>query len=175
VLLFVAIILHPRTKLGSLECWFNDILGVEQCNGMILKLKNCLQKLSDHFNTGENSQGEHSGVLPQGSRGETGKHPYKLMNRYSKLMTYNSDVQHKSKLDRYLMEEIEKPNENFDILNWWKMNSTKFLVLAHITRIVLAILITTIASESAFSTGGRVLDPFRSSLALITVESLVCT
>jgi hypothetical protein len=142
---------------------------------MILKLKNYLKKLFDHFDTGENSQGEHSGALPQGSSGETGKRTYTLMNRYKKLMNSNSDVQYKSELDRYLMEEIEKPNENFDILNWWKVNSTKFPVLAQIARIVLAIPITTVASESAFSTGGRVLDPFRSSLAPITVEALVCT
>jgi hypothetical protein len=90
-------------------------------------------------------------------------------------MTSNSDVQYKSELDRYLMEDIEKPNENFDILNWWNVNSTKFPVLAQITRIVLAIPITTVASESAFSTGGRVLNPFRSSLAPITIEALVCT
>jgi hypothetical protein len=170
VFLFVAIILNPRTKFGSLECWFNDILSVEQCNDMIIKVY-------DHFNTGESvSQGGHSGALPQGSFkvGETGKRTYKLMNRYSKLMTSNSDVQHKSELDRYLMEEIEKPNENFDILNWWKVNSTKFPVLAQIARIVLAIPITTVTSELAFSTGGRVLDPFQSSLALITIEALVC-
>jgi hypothetical protein len=55
------------------------------------------------------------------------------------------------------------------------VNSTKFPVLAQIARIVLAIPITTVASESAFSTRGRVLDPFRSSLAPITVEALVCT
>jgi hypothetical protein len=138
---------------------------------MILKLNNHLQKLFDHFNTGENSQ--HSGALPQGTSGETGKHTYKLMNRYSKLMTSNSDVQHKSELDRYLMEEIGKPNENFDILNWWKVNSTKFPVLAQIARIVLAIPITIVASESAFSTGGRVLNHFQSSLAPIAVEALV--
>jgi hypothetical protein len=55
------------------------------------------------------------------------------------------------------------------------VNSTKFSVLAQIVRIVLAIPITTVASESAFSTGRLVLDPFRSSLAPITVEALVCT
>jgi hypothetical protein len=74
-----------------------------------------------------------------------------------------------------LMEDVEKMNVNFDILNWWKVNSTKFPVIAQIARDVLAIPITTVASESAFSTGGRVLDPFRSSLAPTTVEALLCS
>jgi hypothetical protein len=133
VLLFVAVILDLRTKLGSLEYWFNDVLRVEQCNDMMIKLKNHLQKLYDHFNTGESSsQGEHSGAFPQGSSmaEETEKRPYHLMNKYLKYLASKSDVQHKSELDQYLMEEVEKQNVNFDILNWWKVNSTKFPVLA---------------------------------------------
>jgi len=96
------------------------------------------------------------------------------MNKFHKYLTSKSDVHNKSELDRYLMEDVEKPNVNFDILNWWNVNSSKFPVLAKIARIVLAIPITTVASESAFSIGGRVLDPFRSSLAPKTVEALVC-
>jgi hypothetical protein len=60
-------------------------------------------------------------------------------------------------------------------LNWWKVSSTKFLILTKIVRDVLAILISTVASESAFSIGRRVLDHFRSSLALVTVEVLICS
>jgi hypothetical protein len=63
------------------------------------------------------------------------------------------------------LEDFESSSPNFDILNWWKVNSTKVLILSKITRDVLAIPVTTVASESAFSTGGHVLDPFRSSLA----------
>ena len=42
-------------------------------------------------------------------------------------------------------------------------------------RDVLFILISTIASESAFSVGGRVLDQYRSALKSETVEALICT
>jgi hypothetical protein len=39
----------------------------------------------------------------------------------------------------------------------------------------LAIPLTTVASESAFSTGGHIIDCFRSSSAPKTVEALICT
>ncbi|CAN0876612.1 Putative AC transposase [Linum grandiflorum] len=57
---------------------------------------------------------------------------------------------------------------------WWKVNSSKYPILAMMARDVLAIPVSTVASESAFSTGGRVLDVFRSSLSPLVVESLIC-
>ncbi|GJR34209.1 zinc finger BED domain-containing protein RICESLEEPER 2-like protein [Tanacetum coccineum] len=49
-----------------------------------------------------------------------------------------------------------------------------FPVLSFLARDVLAIPISTVASEYVFSTGERVLDAFRSSLTPV-VESLICT
>ncbi|GJV35188.1 zinc finger BED domain-containing protein RICESLEEPER 2-like protein [Tanacetum coccineum] len=81
----------------------------------------------------------------------------------------------KSELDRYLNEDVEDESDKFDILNWWKVNSPRFPVLSLLARDVLVIPISTVASESVFSTGGRVLDAFRSSLTPPVVESLICT
>ncbi|KAF6158891.1 hypothetical protein GIB67_012308, partial [Kingdonia uniflora] len=65
--------------------------------------------------------------------------------------------------------------KKFEILSWWKNNNVKYLVLFLIARDILAIPVTSVGSESAFSTGGWILDPFRSSLRPNTVEALIFT
>lgn len=74
------------------------------------------------------------------------------------------------------MESIkDASDENFDILNWWKINKSRFEILSKVERDVLVIHVSTVVSESAFSTGMRILDPFTSSLTPKIVEALICT
>ncbi|XP_049378174.1 zinc finger BED domain-containing protein RICESLEEPER 2-like [Solanum stenotomum] len=80
----------------------------------------------------------------------------------------------KTELQKYLGEENEVETKNFNILSWWKINSPRFPILAEMARNVLAIPISSVASECAFSTGGRILDSFRSSLTPKLVQTLVC-
>ncbi|CAI9270635.1 unnamed protein product [Lactuca saligna] len=65
--------------------------------------------------------------------------------------------------------------DNFDLLSWWNLNWGKYPILSQIAKDVLGMPISTVSSESAFSTGGRVIDKFRSSLIPKTVEALICT
>ncbi|PKA57772.1 Putative AC transposase [Apostasia shenzhenica] len=63
----------------------------------------------------------------------------------------------------------------FNILDWWKMSAIKFKILSKMAKDIFTIPITTIASESAFSTGGRVLGDYRSVISPKTLDALVCT
>ncbi|KAH9768573.1 hypothetical protein KPL71_011654 [Citrus sinensis] len=77
-------------------------------------------------------------------------------------------------LDSYLDEKVIPRMEDFNILSWWKTNANRYPTLARIARDILAIPITTVASESAFSTGGRVVSPHRNKLHPSTLEALMC-
>ncbi|KAI5316316.1 hypothetical protein L3X38_036023 [Prunus dulcis] len=63
---------------------------------------------------------------------------------------------------------------DFDILSWWKTNGIKYPTLHDIARNILAIPVSTVASESAFSTSGRIVSPLRNRLHSKTVEALMC-
>ncbi|KAE8704610.1 hypothetical protein F3Y22_tig00110450pilonHSYRG00968 [Hibiscus syriacus] len=81
-----------------------------------------------------------------------------------------------SELNTYLEEGvlIGEPGVYFDALGWWKENNLKFNNLSKMATNILAIPVTIVASESAFSAGGRVIDPHRSSLGTKMADMLVC-
>ncbi|KAK9988567.1 hypothetical protein SO802_028806 [Lithocarpus litseifolius] len=76
--------------------------------------------------------------------------------------------------DHFIDEEVLKRSENFDILARWKSNGLKYPTLQRIAKDILAIPITTVTSESAFSTSGRLLSPHYSRLHPKTIEAMMC-
>ena len=52
-------------------------------------------------------------------------------DRFKQHLVDEDSVESKSKLDRYLLESSEDPDvEDFDILMWWKVNSSRYQVLS---------------------------------------------
>ncbi|BAH91946.1 Os02g0828533, partial [Oryza sativa Japonica Group] len=83
----------------------------------------------------------------------------------------------KTELTRYLEDipqENDFPDDDFDILQWWRVNSCKYPILSRMALDLLAVPASSVASESAFSTGSRIISDYRSRLASGTVEALVC-
>lgn len=64
---------------------------------------------------------------------------------------------------------------DYNMLSWWRENSYKFPVLSELAKDMLAVQVSSVASEAAFSTSCRVLDLFRSCLTSYMIEALVCT
>ncbi|CAN1320635.1 Zinc finger BED domain-containing protein DAYSLEEPER [Linum perenne] len=81
----------------------------------------------------------------------------------------------RAQLDTYLRDGLIPRTKKFDILAWWKSHGVKYPTLRLIARDILGIHVTTVVSESAFSTCGRLLSPHRSRLEANTIEALMCS
>ena len=82
----------------------------------------------------------------------------------------------KSELERYLEGELVPiETENFKILDWWKVAGTHYPILRKVARDIFTILVSSVASESAFSTSGRVLCEHHSRLNPDILEALMCS
>jgi len=70
-------------------------------------------------------------------------------------------TEQKSELLVYLGEPNDECVESkFDVLKWWSQLCSKFPVLSRMAKDIFGIPITTVASESTFSVGGRILDDY---------------
>ncbi|KAH9763675.1 BED-type domain-containing protein [Citrus sinensis] len=98
------------------------------------------------------------------------------ISKFEAFASQNSEtIVSKSDLERYLEEPLIKFTSDFDILNWWKVNQGKYPILAQMAKDILVVPVTIVASESVFSTRGRVLTPHRSRLHPTTLEALMCS
>lgn len=81
----------------------------------------------------------------------------------------------KSQLELYLEDEIIDQRKDLDILQYWKGYELRYPDLARMAKDILAIPLSTVASEGTFSIGGKILDKYRNCLKSDIVEALVCS
>lgn len=176
MLLIVANMLDHRCKLDFVTWCFNSLYETRKVDELRVNIKELLLKLFESYRGESNlNRGDRNSIMYDGGNSSYGS--FDPFTQFRKMKESSSDdISGKNDVDKYLSEICESTsNHNFDILSWWKLNGHRYPILSQIAKDVLAISVSTVASESAFSTGGRILDPFRSSLTSKTVESLMCT
>jgi hAT family C-terminal dimerisation region len=64
--------------------------------------------------------------------------------------------------------------DGIDILNYWKRNAIAYPTLAMMARDIFAVPVSTVSSESCFSSANRILTDKRTKLGANLFEKLVC-
>ncbi|XP_071921710.1 zinc finger BED domain-containing protein RICESLEEPER 2-like [Coffea arabica] len=95
---------------------------------------------------------------------------YELFDEYKRFNTAAGSITISQSSTSSLSSGSENSISSFD---GEKGNSLRLPILSQMARDVLVVPVSTVASESDFSTGGRVLDPFRSSLTPRIVQALI--
>lgn len=178
--LTVATVLDPRYKMKLIEFYFPLLYG-DESNIHIERVQMLFKELIKEYEfkaklsvsgpsvgAFSSSIGESSVVMSHVEE--------QLSSRYDDFLKANMVENRKTELESYLGEYVLiTKDKNFDILGWWKINAIQYPLLSTIARDILAIPVSTVAFESAFSTCGRVVSPHRNRLHSQTVEALMCT
>ncbi|CAJ2671958.1 unnamed protein product [Trifolium pratense] len=168
MLLLISTVLDPRYKLKYVNWSISDNFNSQEAKELKELLEtNLYQLFAEYSGVGQGSQ--------RGSQLSLGG----KQDRYSYsrfLQSTGSSSSGQTDLQKYLEESIETQfPDDFDILKWWKENSSRLPILAKMAKDLFAIPISTVPSESTFSLGGWVIDEHRSCLTPKMVEALICS
>ncbi|CAJ2636692.1 unnamed protein product [Trifolium pratense] len=177
-LIYFGVILDPRFKLRYVEWCFEDMYENESDvkKKLLESINSNLSKMYDCY-TSRNSA---SSVVEADSHVQTAAGA----ETTSQLVRENAFQNHLKVIDSVIVETelqgyLKSKNiefvEKFDILSWWKNKAGDYPIMSQMVRDIMPTPVSTVASESAFSTGGRVLEVYRSSLKPDMAGALICT
>ncbi|KAJ6827170.1 zinc finger BED domain-containing protein RICESLEEPER 2 [Iris pallida] len=197
LVLAVAVVMDPRFKMKLVEFSFSKLYGEDAAryvkvvddsiHELYLEYVNQPLPLTPAY---EEQHGEANNLICEANNGHsesevirplTPSTPTSAGDGLLDFDIYISEmsVTHssKSELEQYLEETLLPRIQDFDILNWWKLNTIKYPTLSKMAKDVLAIpmsMVNTGSSIFGTGTGSRVLDEYRSSLRPEIVEALFC-
>ncbi|XP_047074183.1 zinc finger BED domain-containing protein RICESLEEPER 2-like [Lolium rigidum] len=180
LVLAIAVVMDPRFKMKLVEFSYSKIYGIDAAK-YVKVVNDSVHELYKEYvaqplplTPAYVEQPAANGTKTQAAPPSTGDGLVDFDMYLSEIATVQPS---KSELEQYLDETLTPRTQEFDILEWWKLNTIRFPTLSKMARDVLAIPVSTVtAGSSIFSagTGSRMLDEYRSSLRPEIVEALVC-
>ncbi|XP_058760052.1 zinc finger BED domain-containing protein RICESLEEPER 2-like [Vicia villosa] len=180
MLMAIASVLDPRCKFHMVRICFPKIYkSKEVAYENIMKVRCSLEELYDEYVALSLAESSSSIVnLDSNNSSSSQVNVVTVKTGFDEIMSIIQESEAispiKSELQDYLDEGIYIPKSaSFCALDWWRNNSMKYKTLSKMAADILAIPISTVASESIFSAGGRVIDEHRSMLNEESVEALI--
>ncbi|KAE8707024.1 hypothetical protein F3Y22_tig00110387pilonHSYRG00637 [Hibiscus syriacus] len=162
-------VLDPRYKLKFVKLLMPVLYGREKAKVEFQTLEDFVRTLFKEYESTDPCARSYEGLSSEYRGGFK-----KLLSDIASIASENDDSGDMVELDNYLKEKLLPKDVDLDLLAWWKTNRGKYSTLQKIAKDILAILVSTIASESAFSTSGRLIGPHRSRLHPKKLEALMC-
>ncbi|KAG5533345.1 hypothetical protein RHGRI_027517 [Rhododendron griersonianum] len=169
----VSAVLDPRYKINVLEFYFKLLFPTSYTEEVDKVRALCYKLLKEYQcpNSMMEGIGDSSSQSSSIDEESLSKYDVYMLRESKRSRTIDTA---KLELDHYLSEAALPKSAGFDVLNWWKSHQPKYPILQAMARDLLAIPVSTVASESAFSTSGRLVSPHRSRLHPDTMEALMC-
>ncbi|XP_029152395.1 zinc finger BED domain-containing protein DAYSLEEPER-like [Arachis hypogaea] len=156
MMIFVVVVLDPRYKIKFVEWSFQMLFEKEDADFLCGKVKEVFNDLFNSYRVALNSDQAHQSA----QHSQDVDMDDSAFDDVCFAAAFENDVQasesvNTNEVDLYLMESLEKPVDpsSFDILTWWKVSSNnyKYPVLSQIARDILAMPVSTVASEFALA------------------------
>uniref|UniRef100_A0ACD5VJK4 Uncharacterized protein n=1 Tax=Avena sativa TaxID=4498 RepID=A0ACD5VJK4_AVESA len=174
-LMGIATLLDPRYKKHMLVACFAMLHGVEpssyECTEKVDGIVATLHALLEEYEVEEDAyQPTEVNIL-------SATEAAAIMNIFHDIVAQQRPTISKlqGEIEQYLTDALLPYVEKFNVLDWWKVAGTRYPTLRKVARDVFAIPVTTVASESAFSTSGRIINKHRSRLTSHMLEVLMCS
>jgi hypothetical protein len=190
LLMSIAAVLDPRYKMKVINFFFSFIYPEPKSSMHIENVLSILHELYKVYVTTHNSSILKQSANENAATISTISTPHVVPKYSTGRSRYQDHIRStdiirplKSDLDVYLEEDVyicekdengEYIDTRFKALAWWKFNALKYRILSKMAKDILVVPNTTVASESSFSTGGRVIDTHCASLSTDTVQMLLC-
>ncbi|XP_037462368.1 zinc finger BED domain-containing protein DAYSLEEPER-like [Triticum dicoccoides] len=171
VFLSCAAVLDPRCKLGFVSYCYGKLYAPDEAQRRMHEVKKTLESLFAEYSGAAVSQTPSDGAT--NSRGSRGDGSDMFDDYESYIQSQRTNVE-RSQLDLYLEETPRKLNDELNVLEFWSKSSMRYPELASMARDILAVPISSVASEQAFSMSRKVITPNRASLKPKTIEALMC-
>ncbi|XP_038679468.1 zinc finger BED domain-containing protein RICESLEEPER 2-like [Tripterygium wilfordii] len=173
----LAVVLDPRYKMDLVQ-WGFEFLEDEptMIEGLVFRVKTLLFNMYEDYKKDTPGVAQWSMDATNENEGDVNEEEGDAnLEMFMRRRKERDGVQIRNEVDKYLLEAAENPkNLAFNLLDWWKENQLRYPILSKIVRDIFAAPMSSVPSESAFSAGKRVVNPFRACLSPKTVEALIC-